>query len=156
MSYPDEYNMTVSQMYRKQCLQSIGILVHRTEYMKKLIQQMNKEDINYLLLKGYVIKDFYLILKLRSFGDIDFLVCLEDRQKSDELMMREGFECKMDWEVVFNYLKGLEYYEIHTDVMEGDFSDKADYKEYYSHTWERVKHITDPYTLYLKIIFYIY
>ncbi|MCD8356570.1 MAG: nucleotidyltransferase family protein [Clostridia bacterium] len=139
MSYPDESNAQVAPLMRKQCLQSIGIFSQRAEKMKLLLQQMNEQGIDHLLFKGYVLKDYYPVPELRSYGDIDFLIRLDDRQKSDALMMHNCFERKTDWEPVFSYLKELEYYEIHTDVMEVDVSDKADYKEYFSHTWERAK-----------------
>lgn len=139
MSYPDESNAQVAPLMRKQCLQSIGIFSQRAEKMKALIQKMNEQEIDHLLFKGYVLKDYYPVPELRSYGDIDFLIRLDDRQKSDALMMQNGFERKTDWEPVFSYLKEWEYYEIHTDVMEVDVSDKADYKEYFSHTWERAK-----------------
>lgn len=139
MSYPDKSNEQVAPVMRKQCLQTIGIFYQRAEKMKQLIQAMNESEIDHLLFKGYVLKDYYPIPELRSYGDVDFLIRLYDRQNSDALMQREGFKRKTDWEPVFSYLKDIEYYEIHTDVMEVDVSDKADYKEYFSHTWERAK-----------------
>lgn len=143
MNYPDESNRTVAPLMRKECLESIGMFAQRSEKMRLLIQKMNEQKIDHLLIKGYVLKDYYFIPELRSYSDIDFLIRLDDRLRSDALMMQEGFERKTDWEPVFSYLKGIEYYEIHTDVMEVDVSDKADYKEYFSHTWERAKLVED-------------
>lgn len=143
MNYPDESNRTVAPLMRKECLESIGMFAQRSEKMRLLIQKMNEQKIDHLLIKGYVLKDYYSIPELRSYSDIDFLIRLDDRLRSDALMMQEGFERKTDWEPVFSYLKGIEYYEIHTDVMEVDVSDKADYKEYFSHTWERAKLVED-------------
>lgn len=139
MKYPDESNAQVASVMRRKCLQSIGVFSQRAEKMKLLIRQMNELGIDHLLFKGYVLKDYYPVPELRSYGDIDFLIRLEDRQKSDAMMRQKGFERKTDWEPVFSYLKDLEYYEIHTDVMEVDVSDKADYKDYFSHTWERAR-----------------
>lgn len=136
MNYPDESNDQVAGFMRKQCLQTIAFLSRRSENMKKLIQQMNVQKIDHLLFKGYILKQYYPIPELRTFGDIDFLIHQEDRQKSDALMMQEGFERKTDWEPVYSYLKQTEYYEIHTDVMEVDVSDKTDYKGYFQHIWE--------------------
>lgn len=139
MNYPDESNKEFSEKLRRQCLDSLGFYSQRAERMKLLIEQMNDEKINHLLFKGYVVKDYYPVSELRTFGDIDFLIQLEDRQRSDELMMQNGFNRETDWEPVFSYRKGLEHYEIHTDVMEIDVSEKADYREYFSHTWERAR-----------------
>lgn len=139
MNYPDESNAQAAPLMRKQCLQTIGIFSQRAERMKKLIGLMNENGVDHLLFKGYIVKDYYPIPELRSYGDIDFLIRQDDRRKSDVLMIQNGFERKTDWEPVFSYLKELEYYEVHTDVMEVDVSDKADYKSYFSHTWERAK-----------------
>lgn len=138
-SYPNEANAPAAQLMHQQLLQTVGVFSQRAEKMKQLISRMNEQGIDHLLFKGYVLKDYYPVPELRSFGDIDFLIRAEDREKSDALMMQEGFERKTDWEPVFSYLKGMEYYEIHTDVMEVDVSDKAEYQKYFGHTWERAK-----------------
>lgn len=145
MNYPDESNAQVAGFMRKQCLQSIAVLSQRSGKMKNLIQLMNEQEIDHLIFKGYVLKDYYPIPELRTYGDIDLLIRLEDRQKSDALMMREGFARKTDWEPVYSYFRQAEYYEIHTDVMEVDVSDKADYKGYFQHIWEHA-HQVDAHT----------
>lgn len=136
MSYPDESNAQAAVFMRKQCLQTIALFAHRSESMKKLSRQMNERGIDHLLFKGYILKDYYPVPELRTFGDIDFLIHQEDREKSDSLMMELGFQRKTDWEPVYSYYNRTEYYEIHTDVMEVDVSDKADYRGYYRHIWE--------------------
>lgn len=145
MSYPDESNSQVADFMKKQCLRTITLISQRSESMKQLIVKMNSKKIDHLLFKGYIIKDYYPVPELRTFGDIDFLIRCEDRQKSDELMMQQGFERKTDWEPVFSYQRANEYYEIHTDVMEVDVSDKANYKDYFKQIWEHA-HLTDGHT----------
>lgn len=145
MNYPDESNAQIADSMRKHCLQTIALVSQRSENMKELIRQMNNKGISHLLFKGYIVKDYYPIPELRTFGDIDFLIHPEDRQRSDELMIQQGFVRKTDWEPVYSYKRRAEYYEIHTDVMEVDVSDKADYKGYFQHTWEHA-HLTDVHT----------
>lgn len=139
MQYPDESNARYAQLMRKQYLQTIGVFSQREEKMKKLINLLNENGIAHLLFKGFVVKDYYPIPELRSYGDIDFLIHMEDRKKCDELMVKEGFEKKTDWEPVYSYLRDLEYYEIHTDVMEVEVSDNADYIGYYKQVWEHAR-----------------
>lgn len=145
MSYPDESNSQVADFMKKQCLRTITLISQRSESMKQLIGKMNIKKIDHLLFKGYIIKDYYPVPELRTFGDIDFLIHPKDRSKSDELMLQQGFERKTDWEPVFSYQRGVEYYEIHTDVMEVDVSEKADYKDYFKQIWEHA-HLTDGHT----------
>ena len=142
MSYPDESNAQVASFMRKQCLQTINIFSKKAENMKRLIQKMDEQGIDHLLFKGYILKDYYPIPELRSFGDIDILIHPEDREKSDALMRQGNYERKTDWEPVYSYYKNLEYYEIHTDVMEVDVSDKADYKGYFQEVWKHGHHIS--------------
>mgnify|MGYP002540032957 CR=1 FL=1 len=136
MNYPDESNAQVAAFLRQQCLQTLAIQTMRASSMVRLIDKMDKEGIDHLLFKGYVLKNYYPVPELRTYGDIDFLIHAEDREKSDALMMREKFERKTDWEPVYSYFNQTEYYEIHTDVMEVDVSDKANYKGYFRHIWE--------------------
>ena len=145
ISYPDRFDAKIVEFMRVQCLQTIAIFSRRSENMKQLIRQLNESGIDHLLFKGYMVKDYYPVPELRTFGDIDFLIRLEDRQKSDDLMIQRGFGRKTDWEPVYSYSKNTEYYEIHTDVMEVDVSDKADYKGYFRHIWEHA-HLTEGHT----------
>ena len=123
------------------CMRTIAMQSQRAAYMQRLIGQLTQAGIDHLLMKGYVVREYYPEPELRTFGDIDFLIREEDREACDALMMELGFERKTDWEPVYSYLRGAEYYEIHTDVMEVDVSDKADYSSYFSHTWERAQHM---------------
>lgn len=134
--YTNEVNPQTAEFMRNQYIQTIAVLSMRAENMKLLIQKMNEQGIDHLLFKGYVLKDYYPVSELRTYGDIDILIKPNARRKSDDLMIREGFERKTNWEPVFSYSNRTEYYEIHTDVMEVDVSDKADYKGYFSHIWE--------------------
>lgn len=139
MSYPDDSNSQIAPIMRRECMQTIAIQAVRAESMKRLIEKLTKEGIDHLLIKGAILKDYYRVPELRTYCDIDFLIRVADRQKSDALMMQEGFQRKTDWEPVYSYFKQAEHYEIHTDVMEVDVSDKADYKKYFQHIWEHAR-----------------
>ncbi|MBE5958642.1 MAG: hypothetical protein E7254_07265 [Lachnospiraceae bacterium] len=137
--YPDEAVREKEIEIRKGYLKYIGYFSQTAQLMKVLISKLNEQEIDHLLMKGFVVKDYYPVPELRTYGDIDFLIRKEDRKKSDDLMVSSGFRKKKDWEPVYNYVKGTEHYEIHTEIMEVDVSKKADYREYFSHTWERAK-----------------
>lgn len=143
MKHPLESTAGVSGLMRNQCLQYVRIFAQRAELMKKRMDQMNALGIDHLLFKGYVVREFYPVPELRSFGDIDFLIRPEDRAKSHKLMLDEGFERKTDWEPVYSYVKDSEFYEIHTDVMEVDVSDKADYKGYFKQIWDHARRVEE-------------
>lgn len=136
MKNPEMLSPEYRGYMKKQCLSEISMYSRRAEQMKVLVNKMDEQGIDHLLFKGFIVREYYTVPELRTFGDIDFVIRKEDRKKCDELMKELGYEPHDDWEPVYSYLKGTEYYEIHTDVMEIDVSDKADYKSYYSHIWE--------------------
>lgn len=136
VSNPKAFPQQILSAMRNQCLQTMALQTMRGGGMARLIEKMDKAGIDHLLFKGYVLKDYYVVPELRTYGDIDFLIHPEDREKCDALMMQNNFLRKTDWEPVYSYYKQSELYEIHTDVMEVDVSDKADYKGYFQHIWE--------------------
>lgn len=135
MNYPD-INPELVNGFRQICMQTIGIYARRADKMKGMIRCLNEHGIDHLLMKGYLVRQLYPVPELRTFGDIDFLIRPEDREKCDRMMMEMGFERGTDWEPVYSYLRKNEYYEIHTDVMEVDVSNRADYKGYFKKIWD--------------------
>ena len=143
---------------RNACMNEIMTFAHRAGAMEGLIKLLNENHIAHLLFKGFIVRNFYPVPELRTFGDIDFVIRKEDRQKCHELMLANGYTPGYDWEPVYDYKKGAEYYEIHTDVMEIDVSEKYDYREYYSHIWEyvfRPDEVNKPYTYEFKPEFHL-
>ena len=136
MSWPHADSAPIAQAMRRQCLQTMALFSQRADAMKKLTQALSAEGVDHLLFKGYVVRDYYTIPELRTFGDIDFLIRPEDREKSDVLMKQWGFEPKENWEPVFSYIRGAEFYEIHSHVLETDISERVDYRDYFSRIWE--------------------
>lgn len=132
---PDEIRPSL----RKLCFSEIGLYTQRAELMRNLAEEFSKNGIDCLYFKGFVVRNYYPVPELRTFGDVDFVIRKEDRQKSDQLMKQLGYEPKDTWEPAYSYRKGTEYYEIHTDVMEVDVSDKADYMGYFQSIWEHTR-----------------
>ncbi len=132
---PDEIRPSL----RKLCFSEIGLYTQRAELMRNLAEKFSKNGIDCLYFKGFVVRNYYPVPELRTFGDVDFVIRKEDRQKSDQLMKQLGYEPKDTWEPAYSYRKGAEYYEIHTDVMEVDVSDQADYMGYFQSIWEHTR-----------------
>lgn len=136
MKYPDLAEESIRLALRKRTIMTIGQFTQRAERMRELIQILNEYEIDHLLFKGYVVRNYYPVPALRSFGDIDFVIRKSDRKRADDLMIALGFERKCEFEPAFSYLKKNEYYEIHTGVLEVDVSDKADYIGYFERIWD--------------------
>ena len=138
MSYPSLFPTDLVQGLRKDCMREITIYAQRSALMDEQVRLMNEQGIDHILFKGYVVRNYYPVPELRTFGDVDYVIRKQDREKSHASMLEQGFQPHYDWEPVYDYTRGQEYYEIHTDVMEIDVSDKADFVGYYSHIWEHV------------------
>ena len=158
MSYPSMFPGEIAKGMRSQCMQEIVEYAKRASFMDDQVELMNENGIDHLLFKGFIVRNYYPVPELRTFSDVDFVIRKEDRQKSHALMLEQGFKPHYDWEPVYDYTRGVEYYEIHSDVMEVDVSDKADYKGYYSHIWEHVFQpdpVSKPHTYEFKPEFHL-
>lgn len=148
MSYPHPDSQPVAQALRQECMQTMLLFSRRADAMKRLSKLLASESIDHLLFKGYVVRNYYPVPELRTFGDIDFLIRKADRERCDRLMLDQGFRPKTDWEPVYSYLRGNEYYEIHSEVLEVDVSDKADYRGYFQRIWDYAEpvgeHVCQP------------
>lgn len=139
MTHPEGIPPAILPGLRQQCYTELAVYAARAQQMKQLAEALDSAGIDCLLFKGFVVREYYPVPELRTFGDIDFVIRSEDRTKCDALMKDLGYQPKENWEPVYAYIRGNEYYEVHTNVMEVDVSDAADYVEYYSHIWEHVQ-----------------
>lgn len=141
MQSPCERTAQIADMLKKQCFANIAVFAQRTKKADELIAKLNDAGIDHMLFKGYVVRNYYPMPELRSYGDVDILIKPEDRKRSHELMLEQGLEVKVDWEPVYSYHNNFELYELHTEVMEVDVSDKADYRGFFNTAWEHAKNV---------------
>ena len=139
MNNPGGIPPSVLERARTICLRTMAEYTLRGQRMQLLSAKLSREGISHLLFKGFVLKDIYPVPELRTYGDVDFLIRIRDREKCHERMLQWGYTVKTDWEPVFSYWKGTASTEIYTDVMEVDVSDQADYKAYFSTIWEHAE-----------------
>lgn len=121
---------------RQAALATAMKFARRAELCGAFCRQLNKAGIEHILMKGAVVRDYYPVPELRTFGDVDLVIHPEDREKCHVLMLASGFTPKVDWGPVYSYIRGDEFYEIHTDIMEVDVSAKADYRGYFARMWD--------------------
>ena len=139
LSRPELVDPAVHAHMRRQCHREIAVYARRAEMTKLLAAELNKNGIDFILFKGFVVRNYYPVPELRTYGDVDIIIHKEDRQKSDELMLSLGYQRHDDWEPSYSYAKGTEYYELHSRVIGFDVSDKADFVGYFSHIWDHTR-----------------
>lgn len=133
--YPICPDPQCSSAFRGLCMGTISLFSRRFALAQTMVQTLEDAGIDHILMKGFVLRDCYPVPELRTFTDIDLVIRPEDRAKCHELMLSLGFAVKDDWEPVYSYYRGDEYYEIHTQIMEIDVSEKADYRGYFADAW---------------------
>lgn len=129
---PDPGHMEALRQYY---LTTIMEFAGRSVMAEEFSQTLAEHGIDHIRMKGFVVRDFFPVPELRTYGDIDFVIRRSDREKSHALMSELGFQTKTDWEPVYSYRKDSEYYELHTELLETDVSDKADYRGYFRDVW---------------------
>lgn len=133
---PCQRTAPVLDYLKKQCYANIAMFAQRTEKANRMVAKLNGAGIDHVLLKGYVVRNYYPVPELRTYGDIDILIKPEDRKKSHALMLEHGFSVKTDWEPVYSYNSDLGLFELHTELLEIDVSNKTDYREYFRNAWK--------------------
>lgn len=109
--------------------------INRCVDFEALSETLTENGIVHMPVKGYYLRGLYPAAEVRTFGDIDILIHPEDRQKTHALMQSLGYAVEHDWEPTFSYRKGAEFYEVHTNLMDGNLDDRADLQAYFSSAW---------------------
>lgn len=135
MSWPICPDEQMKASLRGVCLNTIALFARRAALADVFSQTLSRNGIDHIIMKGFVLREYYPVPELRTFGDIDLVIRPEDRKKSDELLRSLGYQPETDWEPVFSYTKDVEYYEIHSEIMEVNVSEKADYRGYFRDPW---------------------
>ena len=126
----------LSQTMRQMTMVTLSQFTQRGVWVEQFCKMLQDAEIEHILLKGVIVRNYYPVPELRTFGDVDLVIHPDDRERSHQLMLDAGFQSKVDWGPVYSYYRGLEIYEIHTDIMEVEVSGKADYQGYFSGMWQ--------------------
>lgn len=97
-----------------------------------------KAGIKLVFFKGAQLRELYPVPELRTMGDMDCLICREDRAKAHALMCQLGYQCEIDGEPVWVYRRGAVVIEMHTQVAAKDIGNGVDYESFFSNAMEHV------------------
>lgn len=127
---PPEYVMTKLE---KVTHASIAQNVNQMYLIDKLKNVFNQNDIDYLFLKGSILKSMYPKSEMRIMGDSDILIKLEQYDKIESLMQGMGYEFikESDYEIAWSK-PGL-FIEFHKRLIPNH--DKDFYFYYGDNNW---------------------
>ena len=86
LNNPEGIPASILERARNVCLRTMAEYSLRGQRMQVLSAKLSQEGIAHLLFKGFVLKDIYPVPELRTFGDVDFLIHIQDREKCHELL----------------------------------------------------------------------
>ena len=136
MNWPICLDEEMNIRLRGCCMKTLMRYADRGAMADNFSRKLAEQEIDHILMKGYILRAFFPVPELRTFGDVDVVIRIEDRRRCDTLMREWGYQIKADWEPVYSYTKNREYYEIHSQLMEVDLSKKVKYREYFGDPWE--------------------
>lgn len=131
--FPDE---AVNQRLDAILYGTVAGNINRCIDFETLSAHLTSQGIAHMPVKGYYLRKLYPLPELRTFGDIDMLIHPADREKTDRLMNSLGYTVDHDWEPTYSYGKGTEFYEIHTNLMDGNLDNRADLLAYFAGAWQ--------------------
>ncbi len=132
---------------------AVNVAVMQDLSMEEVISLLNEAQIDHLIIKGYILRDYYPNREARSFGDVDFLIKEEDREKCHKALLDAGFSFDNieSNKYVWNYRKGLLSLEVHTKVVYKKIINDFDFIGYCENKFDRKNWINeDRHTYRLK------
>lgn len=141
----------IKKMLEKDFLVTALRAESRDNGMEALIDALNEAKIPHVLIKGYVVKNYYPVKEMRTMGDIDFLIRPQDRAKSHELLQSIGFITGEAEDEVWHYSNNAVNLEVHTQIMYHNMHNGTDYVKYFSDAWEHTIPTSRPYTFELTV-----
>lgn len=142
-TYPICSDPQMKAQLRSLCMHSVAVFARRNVQANAVTAELEKTGIDHILMKGYVLRDYYPVPELRSFNDIDIVIHRSDRKRCDERMLELGFQRHTDWEPVYSYFRDNELYEIHTEIMEIDVSKTGEQQAYFRKYWEYARPVRE-------------
>jgi hypothetical protein len=114
--------------------------------MDNIIKALKEAEIPHVLMKGYVMRNYYPAKEMRTMDDIDILIKPEDRERSHKLFQELGYTPGLIYGEVWDYTKGTVHLEIHTKIMSRNMHNGIDYVGYFSDAWNHAVPTPEAYT----------
>ena len=114
-------------------LYSAAVSDHQMQEVEKLCDEFDKKGVDYMKLKGTVLKKLYPCSEMRVMGDADILIREEQRELIEGIMLSFGYTFKVDGEYEWVWTKGVVKIELHKKVIS---SNSRDFFAYFDTGWK--------------------
>jgi hypothetical protein len=132
---PDEFKICLEDKYGS----SLSIYANQEYYIRKIKSKLNAAHIECFVVKGFPVASYYPFPPLRTMGDTDLVVHLEDRQRVHEILLEQGYvneSCSEGKEWVYfidKYVLELHYGLIYSEAINSKI-----HEEYFFKYWDYV------------------
>jgi len=114
--------------------------IERQNALSEIAEELEKDKIPVIFMKGAVFRDYYPEPSLRSMGDIDIVIRENDKLAVDDIFRKRlNYERFIDNHSVWTYSKGRIYIEVHNHMFYEQLSNDFDYIGYFSHAFEHIQ-----------------
>jgi len=126
----------MQQLFMKTC-QNIVTCEKQMYELKRLFEAFDNEKIEYMPVKGVLIKNMFPKPEMRSMGDADILIKIEQYDKIKAVMEKLDFKEVLESDHELNWVKrGSLFVELHKRLIP---SYNKDYFAYYGDGWRLAK-----------------
>lgn len=106
-------------------------------------------EVPMVLMKGTALQEYYPVPALRSMGDIDVVIHTEDREKTDRVMLENGYSKMVNNHAVWTYDKDYIEFEIHDHMFYEYLANDVDYRSYFDQIWDHISQVGGEENLYI-------
>ncbi|MBQ7595854.1 MAG: nucleotidyltransferase family protein [Clostridia bacterium] len=133
---PAEIVKIFEEVYLRACLKTAVIDVE----IPALLDAFEKGGVRHMVLKGFIMRDYYPDPIMRSMGDVDILVG-SDLEKAHQIMIESKYKFHSEGFLHSNYSKPNVYIELHKSLVDEYFDTMY---RYYGEGFEKAR-IADGY-----------
>lgn len=125
----------MQQLFIATC-RSVAISQQQTFYLNEIFKAFDESGVEYMPLKGTLLKEIYPKSEMRTMGDADILIKPEQYDLIKPIMQKLGYEEKIESDHEFIWQKTGSFIELHKRLIP---SYNRDYFAYYGDGWQLAK-----------------
>lgn len=137
---PNFFDTLIGKKFFKSAMHYTNMSWIQMEELEKVCTALDKAGISYMKLKGSVIKQYYEYPEMRTMGDADILIKLEDRDKIKEVCEVLGYYeyAESDHEIIYETKGRKLSIEFHKWLIP---SYNKDFYDYFGIGWDFAKKV---------------
>lgn len=133
---PSSHSFHYAQGYSK----TLFFYSNRAALLEELTRILHEENIPYFLVKGSEIAKLYPIPALRTMGDSDLVVHLEDKERVHRILLDLGYKCHTSsGQAEWQYFKNNMEVELHHSLLYNGITTSEKFQTFVNDCWEYVE-----------------